>query len=1204
MNINELITDSTSASTKTSRRTAFGNKSYLNLGSKGQEVSGTITSMTGGITLDFNGCSVKLPSGSIDSASEGQTRKFRIMQVSKDSVVLKSTDSASETTAAKPMVSTVVNSSATDFEDILKDAYKVSETKAQQQSNITVLSGDDARALDDEGTPLEEYYDDSFDRAVERIKQQKAYQTQQSEIHSENVKEHEESLDQMQAAGFTDEKSQERIANELRNNNLPANSDLVYKVGCALDMSSSARNMTDQAKAYIVSNGYEPTIDNIYHGMYSGIKVDDVSSCDENAWNEITPQVTEIVNEMYGSGSDISGEYSTASQTSDVSTAMSNAKWLFANELPITVQSLKALDTLNDISNNYSISGTMNQIIQTVSAGAQPQDASLDTSEFVFAKSVLDTVNRIGDSDIISAVAIAGTDSASKININLFKNMFANSSSDKIAISASLEIQSDTSVSSTAFGFKQSASYTNSQADAQADSANQLISNGNIIPSYITSDMSQTDITAVTVKRQIVEIQLKMTLQSVSVMTSKGIDVDTTGLENIVNELRNQEREYFSKMISANISDTDESLLNETVNKTTDISKAPASILGMSTRQMSLITFNELHASAISATVQMGNIMTDYEAVSTQVRTDLGDSIYKAFGNVSQLLTMAGVEDTEDNQRAVRILAYNNMDITSENITSVKNFDEKVNKMIANMKPSSVVKLIRDGLNPLDMTVDEINEKLDSYNSTGASDEKYSKYLWQLERDGKITDNEKESYIGIYRLINNVSVMENAAVGTVLDMGLTPTLGNLLNASKTRKNKSMDVSIDDEFGGLEAVKYMRSPIDKQISSAYNSNSVQDTSKTTNSADTTDLNGVVSSNNNTLENNLGVNSNKISDKSQKKIDTSESAIKNEYYSSLMSDILSEVTPAKLYQIAGGNAESILELPIEQLASGLSAADGNSELLDEYYEQVAQNIREIVQNDANEVKYLSQYAIPTTINNIASAKLVCSGNYDTVNEAWKRKNNIEDEEDDSQSIIDTAVDSLDDETSAAEYSDRLNKYMEKILDKSYKQDNISSEDMTVLKNLSRGISFTSLLSNKHSYTIPVQNGDSVTGMNVTIYTNSEDVGNVSIKLSDTGNGSICANFKVENDAVRGLILCDNRSGYDMLSSSDNELKEAIENTGINVKDISYGMDYRTMIEMDTQSHAQDKTSTRQLYTFAKTVVENIIKINLSNSDNVPI
>ena len=83
-------------------------------------------------------------------------------------------------------------------------------------------------------------------------------------------------------------------------------------------------------------------------------------------------------------------------------------------------------------------------------------------------------------------------------------------------------------------------------------------------------------------------------------------------------------------------------------------------------------------------------------------RSDLGDSIQKAFQNVDDILRDNGLELTEANKRAVRILGYNQMDLTKESIEGIKLYDTKVNQMFKNMQPSVTVEMIRRGKNPLD----------------------------------------------------------------------------------------------------------------------------------------------------------------------------------------------------------------------------------------------------------------------------------------------------------------------------------------------------------------------------------------------------------------------------------------------------------------------------------------------------------------------
>ena len=71
----------------------------------------------------------------------------------------------------------------------------------------------------------------------------------------------------------------------------------------------------------------------------------------------------------------------------------------------------------------------------------------------------------------------------------------------------------------------------------------------------------------------------------------------------------------------------------------------------------------------------------------TAPRKDMGDSIQKAFRNVDDILEDLGLETNDSNRRAVRILGYNNMEITQDSIQSVKEADMQVTGVIRRMTP-------------------------------------------------------------------------------------------------------------------------------------------------------------------------------------------------------------------------------------------------------------------------------------------------------------------------------------------------------------------------------------------------------------------------------------------------------------------------------------------------------------------------------------
>ena len=104
-------------------------------------------------------------------------------------------------------------------------------------------------------------------------------------------------------------------------------------------------------------------------------------------------------------------------------------------------------------------------------------------------------------------------------------------------------------------------------------------------------------------------------------------------------------------------------------------------------------------------------VRRSYEAVGTAPRSDMGDSITKAFSNVDDIITDLGFESNIETQRAVKILGYNSISITPENINQVMEYDRQVNELMDAFYPEAVLGAIKDGINPLDVPIDERSEE-------------------------------------------------------------------------------------------------------------------------------------------------------------------------------------------------------------------------------------------------------------------------------------------------------------------------------------------------------------------------------------------------------------------------------------------------------------------------------------------------------------
>ena len=660
-----------------------------------------------------------------------------------------------------------------------------------------------------------------------------------------------------------------------------------------------------------------------------------------------------------------------------------------------------------------------------------------------------------------------------------------------------------------------------------------------------------------------------MTIQSAGIMAEKGINVETAPLEDVVKELRDIENSYYKAHFgtSGDITDKELGLMQEALQKTADIANAPASVIGTSVKQLNLITLNGLHAAATSETAQRQQFMEIYEKVSTEANKEYGDSITKAFKSIPDILKGLGIEDTQANERAARILGYNSMEITEESIQAVKEYDSMLNKVIDNMKPSVVLELIRNGSNPLDKTISELDKELSdiAQNRDISSEEKYSRYLWQLERSNAITEQEREGYIGVYRLLNNIEKTDGAAIGAVLQSRREMTLGNLLSAVRTSKGKGINIEAGSNFGGLEELVYHNKTITAQINEGFNNN--------TN------------------------NNNRDSDSSR-------------YYQDLVSEALNNITPDGVNEISDGDMEKILNTSLEKFAEDMKSSTAGRKLEKEYYEQQAEEVREIVQDNNEAEAYLSSLQIPVTVAVLDAAGNMLKEGYNPLRECYNRRNVLDrQEQQEFEETIDSMADALGSEESIQEKCERTGKYMEEILAKSYSAPDISSDELVQLKMLGRGIQLNGLLSGRRSYDIPVVTGDTITNMNVTILSGYGDKGKVQVSV-DThqdmenipgSNLNISAEFRISGGALKGLVLCGNREDYETVMESSKELEVALSEAGFSVKNISCSIGGSSRNTMLKEKADTSDTPTADLYKAAKIAVKYISGI-ISKNINV--
>lgn len=346
-------------------------------------------------------------------------------------------------------------------------------------------------------------------------------------------------------------------------------------------------------------------------------------------------------------------------------------------------------------------------------------------------------------------------------------------------------------------------------------------------------NISEQDISAdqVHARRVLEEVRLSMTVEANRLLLRSNFQIDIAPMEELVDALKEAE-----KVIAKSLFAEDEEsvaldkmeIYTKTRSELSVIPSLPAAVLGQ-TKATGEWEFSETNEYTLHKVYELGinrreayvSARESYEALMTAPRADMGDSIRKAFANVDDILSDLGLDLSDDNRKAVRILGYNSMEITVENVEQIRDADTTLRNTLNKMTPSRVISMIRDNVNPLNMTLSDLNDYLDGKEDDPSRQAaNYARFLMQLEKQDEITELERESYIGIYRMLAQLDKSDDAAIGRLLEMGMHTSFANMLSAMRSAA-KSMDYKIDDEFAGVEG-RTSTPRIDEQISAAFTS----------------------------------------------------------------------------------------------------------------------------------------------------------------------------------------------------------------------------------------------------------------------------------------------------------------------------------------------------------------------------------------------
>ena len=609
------------------------------------------------------------------------------------------------------------------------------------------------------------------------------------------------------------------------------------------------------------------------------------------------------------------------------------------------------------------------------------------------------------------------------------------------------------------------------------------------------------DLRLLTARRQLEETRLVMTVEANYSLLKRGISIDIKPLVELVEELKSEENLYYEKLLDAQGVDYTESTVTafaETTKKLNAIQTVPAYVLGMPKAEVSNIRGVYDKGMALKTAFEKAN--ESYETLMTAPRSDMGDSYKKAFRNVDDILEDLNLERSEENRRAVRILAYNQLEINEQTILEMKAADEEVQRVFKNLKPGVIVEMLRRGENPLEMDFAQLNRITEEIkrDMDGNDSERFSEFLWKLEKNNAISEDERKSFIGIYRLIHQVEQTDGAAIGALVNQGADLTLKNLLTAVRSgNKQKNMDIVVDESYGERAHSNGYENSIIDQIMAAYQGNCLK-------------------------------------------------------------DVRDSLTPGKLSALSKSQADW-MEMTPEQLAKALSEVDGAEQELEMVYakEQLA-SLKQCAETSEEVYRLLERYDIPNSVQNVLAMEALISDR----NQLFRKLfGNMQDNKDASLSdtsaaggdVIDTGEEEFDWQTELksirqqlikdlgnsisepkelAEAQEALGKLAENVMKTMMESDTVTSIDIREARLMQAQISLQKQMAKKETYSVPVLVGDEVTNVTLKIVRGVEKRGVVDIMLESKYAGKIAATFQAKEHGITGMIVSDrNETKEDM-------------------------------------------------------------------------
>ncbi len=920
------------------------------------------------------------------------------------------------------------------------------------------------------------------------------------------------------------------IVRSLNANDLPINKKNCTAMENAWDRlpkSMSAEEITEAMKPS--ARGSRPvTIDDLYKARHTGGSANEQAMPDDQ-YRAIEPSVKKVFSEA-GVRYDQQHERL--------------AKLFIGNEIPLTAENLAIAEQLREPLRNLSRSFVTDMMAKQIHMGQSPADAPIAVptdTEYMNTEQMLAKAKRL--SEEVKRIDPERVD---------------------MLISHGMTVSLGNLIGSFADG--------NVSATGAVAGANVPVQ---------PDDASQSTSYKVTLE----QVRVKLTYEAAYRLIGKHLPIETMDLTDTLSALKELERDSAAALLKS-VGDNTINAEGQDVDKVgmlADLRSRMPSLAALTCNVFSRMlngtredfTVSNIDASVNEAAVNAvarERIMGELDQYSAVPERRFGDSFNMVRDQFSRLLEGMGIEPTDENCRAAAILSRGGVDISEENLVRTKMIDAKIERISDTLHPVIAANMIKEGLNPLDMHVDEVQAYIDRFNDVlgdGLKD-KVAGFIARMDQEGQIDPQTRDGMIAVYRMLNQIQ--RNGSVAIALSLSGSPTMGNLMEHAKNytqlsrigANNALNDVRVHDattETRTLAGENNIRRILENARSNAVQNLSNEQYADISDRLQRLDMAE-------TADNILQIAENE---------DTSDIELMRGVYNGSRLDTATEHSdPEALRRVLTEYAETTNDTPIGAFAQmtieELSAALRNADIeqtdeaverrMDTNMREAMKQIEDMVHASPMAVRWMENHDIPVTVGNILALQTNLRDPFMLGKSIDNLVNTPEDEtgEDGDADAISSLMDEIPDTSLEAlrnkdpkEIIAGLDRAITDVADNTF-----DNERLKQIRLVQSAIKVQNYTASPERMQLPMKMNGKIANLNVFVLNEKalrSDETRVFMSLNTEGLGEVSAYYTIKGDTAEIKLGSSSEEGLARLKENADMLKAYVADAGFEVTKLSF-------------------------------------------------